>query len=92
MTVGSVHIVETLEFLLSLKRAGWAKPWKLDQFPFREDPVEAARSSIRMLTALLGVAERMDTSELAAARERQDALGAQKILYDVLFGEATKAR
>jgi hypothetical protein len=45
-----------------------------------------------MLTALLGVAERMDTSELAAARERQDALGAQKILYDVLFGEATKAR
>src|SRR5579863_1338021 len=39
MTVGSVHIVETLEFLLSLKRAGWDKPWKLDQFPFREDPV-----------------------------------------------------
>jgi xylose isomerase len=92
LTVGSVHIVETLEFLLSLRRAGWDKPWKLDQFPFREDPAEAARSSIRMLTALLGVAERMDTPELTAARERQDALGAQRIFYDILFGEVAKAR
>jgi xylose isomerase len=92
MTVGSVHIVETLEFLLSLKRVGWDKPWKLDQFPFREDPVEAARSSIRMLTALLGVAERIDNAELAAARERQDALAAHKLLYEILFGELAKAR
>lgn len=92
MTVGSVHLVETLEFLLSLKRAGWDKPWKLDQFPFREDPVEAARASVRMLSALLEITDRIDDGELAAARERQDALGAQALAFDVLFGsvKATK--
>jgi xylose isomerase len=87
LAVGSVHLIETLEFLLTLKRAGWDKPWKLDQFPFREDPVEAARASIRMLHGLLRLLDRLDLDELAAARERQDALGAQRLVHDVLLGE-----
>ncbi|HTV12512.1 MAG TPA: TIM barrel protein [Acidimicrobiales bacterium] len=91
LTVGSVHLVETLEFLLSLKRAGWDKPWKLDQFPFREDPAEAARASIRTLSALLRVADKMDGEELALLRERQDALGAQRLVFDVLFSGVAKA-
>jgi xylose isomerase len=92
MTVGSVHVVETLEFLLSLKRASWDKPWKLDQFPFREDPVEAARASIRMLSTLLDAADRIDDERLADARERQDALAAQALAFDVLFGRRTVAK
>jgi xylose isomerase len=92
MTVGSVHVLETLEFLLGLKRAGWDKPWKLDQFPFREDPAEAARASIRMLSALLALADRIDPAQLEATREHQDALGAQKLAYDILFGEVEKHR
>jgi xylose isomerase len=92
MTVGSVHIVETLEFLVGLKRASWSKPWKLDQFPFREDPVEAARSSIRMLGGLLDIVDRIDSATLAAARERQDALGAQALVFDLLFGHVRESR
>jgi xylose isomerase len=92
LTVGSVHLLETLEFLLSLKRAGWDKPWKLDQFPFREDPAEAARASIRMLSALLCLAESIDADELAAARERQDALGAQRLAFDLLFSGVARKR
>ncbi|NUR76233.1 MAG: TIM barrel protein [Thermoleophilia bacterium] len=91
LAVGSVHLLETLEFLLTLKRAGWDKPWKLDQFPFREDPVEAARASIRMLRALLRLLDRLDLDELDAARERQDALGAQRLAYDLLLGEFAAA-
>ena len=87
MTVGSVHIVETLEFLFSLNRAGWAKPWKLDQFPFREDPVAAARASIAMLSRLLDLADTIEPKELADVQEKQDALGAQALLFDVLFGQ-----
>jgi xylose isomerase len=92
MTVGSVHVVETLEFLLSLKRAGWDKPWKLDQFPFREDPVQAARASIQMLSALLDLADRIDDERLAAARERQDALAAQALVFEELFGAVKMPR
>jgi xylose isomerase len=87
LAVGSVHLLETLEFLLTLRRAGWDKPWKLDQFPFREDPVEAARASIRMLRALLRLIDRLDADALDAARERQDALGAQRLVHDLLLGQ-----
>ena len=47
MAVGSVHLIETLEFFLEVRKIGWDEPILLDQFPFREDPVEAARSSIQ---------------------------------------------
>jgi xylose isomerase len=92
MTVGSVHFMETIEFLLTLKRAGWDKAWKLDQFPFREDPVDAARASIRMLRSMLRMLERIDREELDAARERQDALAAQSLMHGILFAEQADAR
>jgi xylose isomerase len=92
MTIGSVHFMETIEFLLTLKRAGWEKAWKLDQFPFREDPVAAARASIRMLQSMLRLLERVDREQLDAARERQDALAAQSLMHDILFAEPTDPR
>lgn len=92
LTVGSVHLLETIEFLLVLRRAGWDQAWKLDQFPFREDPVEAARASIRMLRALHRLLDRVDAEELAAAQERQDALAAQRLLHELLLGEPAEAR
>ena len=92
MAVGSVHLTETLEFLHTLRRAGWEKAWKLDQFPFREDPVEAARASIRMLRALHRLLDRIDDEDFAAARERQDALAAQRLVQELLLGEPTEAR
>jgi xylose isomerase len=91
MTVASVHIVETIEFMHTLRRAGWDRAWKLDQFPFREDPVEAARASIRMLKALHRLLDRIDGDKLEAARERQDALAAQRLVHDVLLGEPAES-
>src|SRR5204863_21874 len=37
MAVGSVHLIETLEFFLAVRKIGWDQPILLDQFPFRED-------------------------------------------------------
>jgi xylose isomerase len=84
LTVGSVHFAETLEFLLLLRRRGWNKAWKLDQFPFREDPIEAAGASIRMLQTMLDLLDQADLDSLAAAQERQDAVAAQGLIHDVL--------
>ena len=52
LTVGSVHLMETLEFLLALRKIGWEQVILLDRFPFREDPVAAARESIRTIRQL----------------------------------------
>jgi xylose isomerase len=86
MAVGSVHLVETLEFLHALRQIDWQGPVLLDQFPFREDAVEAARSSIRTIRALNGVLDRLDPSTLRAVQDRHDALAAQRLVLDLLLG------
>ncbi|MEY4761530.1 MAG: hypothetical protein RLZZ200_1386 [Pseudomonadota bacterium] len=86
MTVGSIHLIETTEFLLALRNIGWSGPILLDQFPFREDPVEAARRSIAMLKLLDSRLDRIDLGALRAAQSRQDSLAAQDIIHRVLLG------
>jgi L-rhamnose isomerase len=87
MTVGSVHLIETLEFFQEVRRIGWDQPILLDQFPFREDPVQAARESIRTMRQIDAALDRLDAGALAEAQERQDALAAQRIVMDLLLGE-----
>lgn len=87
MVVGTVHPVELFEFFYTLRSNGWEGVWQLDQFPFREDTVEAARLSIRFLKAIFRALETLDIEALRAAQARQDAIGAQRIVQDALFGD-----
>ena len=86
MAVGSVHLIETLEFMLALRTIGWDEVILLDQFPFREDPVDAARESIRTVRQLDAVLDRLDLDALRKVQQRQDALGAQRLVLDLLIG------
>lgn len=85
MVVGTVHPVELFEFFYTLRKNGWEGVWQLDQFPFREDTVEAARLSIRFLKAMFRALESLDIEALRAAQAREDALGAQRVVQDALF-------
>ena len=91
MPVGIVHLIETLEFFLALRQIGWSGPILLDQFPFREDPVEAARASINTMRAIDAALDRLDLDALADAQDRQDALAAQRLVTELLLGEAPVA-
>jgi xylose isomerase len=86
MAVGSVHLIETLEFLLALRKIGWDQVILLDQFPFREDPVTAARESIRTVRQLNALLDRIDLNALEAAQAGQDALAAQRLILDLFIG------
>ena len=86
MVVGTVHPVELFEFFYTLRSNGWEGVWQLDQFPFREDTVEAARLSIRFLKRVFRALESLDIEALRAAQAREDALGAQRVVQDALFG------
>jgi xylose isomerase len=86
LAVGSVHLIETFDFLLALRRIGWSQPILLDQFPFREDPIAAARRSIAMLQLLNARVDRIDVAQLRAAQSRQDSLEAQHLLHQALLG------
>jgi sugar phosphate isomerase/epimerase len=85
MVVGTVHPVELFEFFYTLRKNGWEGVWQLDQFPFREDTVEAARLSIRFLKAMFRALESLDIEALRDAQGREDALGAQRVVQDALF-------
>jgi xylose isomerase len=85
MVVGSVHLTETFEFFYALREAGWDGVWQLDQFPFREDSVEAARAGIRVMKAIHRALGLVDREALAAAQRAQDALAAQRIVQRALL-------
>ena len=85
LVVGTVHPVEIFEFFYTLKINGWEGIWQLDQFPFREDTVEAAKLSIRFLKAVHRALDVLDIEALRAAQQRQDAMGAQRLVQDALF-------
>jgi len=86
MAVGSVHLIETLEFLLALRTIGWKEVLLLDQFPFREDPVVAARESIRTVRQLNALLDRIDLDALRDVQRKHDALGAQRLVLDLFLG------
>jgi xylose isomerase len=86
MTVGSVHLIETVEFLLALRNVKWTGPILLDQFPFREDPIAAAQRSIAMLRLLDSRLDQIDLAALRDAQARQDSLAAQDLIHKVLLG------
>ena len=85
MVVGTVHPVEVFEFFYTLKINNWQGVWQLDQFPFREDTVEAAKLSVRFLKAIHRALDELDIDALRAAQANQDAMGAQKLVQDALF-------
>lgn len=86
LAVGSIHLIETLEFFLEVRKIGWDDPIFLDQFPFREDPVDAARTSINTIRAIDAALDRIDLDALRDAQSRQDALAAQRVLTELLLG------
>ena len=85
MVVGSVHLVETFEFFHTLRRNGWEGVWQLDQFPFREDSVTAAKQAIRFLKALHYALDTLDEEALSAAQASHDALAAQRLTQRALL-------
>jgi xylose isomerase len=91
LTVGGVHLIETLEFFLAVRDIGWKESIVLDQFPYREDPVEAGRASIQAIRAIDRALDRLDRDALREAQERQDPLAAQRLVRDLLFGQVPVA-
>jgi xylose isomerase len=85
LAFGSVHLLEALEFMLAVRRINWKGPILLDQFPFREDPVAAARRSIEMIQLIDEKVDRLDLNHLRELQTRQDALQAQKLALDALL-------
>jgi xylose isomerase len=87
LVAGTVHPIELFEFFYTLRKNNWEGVWQLDQFPFREDSVAAARAAIDFLKAVDRGLERLDTDALQKAQEQHDALTALRIAQHALFSD-----
>jgi xylose isomerase len=85
MIAGSVHPIELFEFFYTLRKNKWEGVWQLDQFPFREDCVGAAKSAIGFLKHIEGALDRLDFDAMRAAQARQDAVAALDLARAALF-------
>ena len=86
MMVGSVHPWHTLELLSELRRGGYAGTIYFDTFPERIDPALETASNIRAVQRLERLLDNMPEAELAAIRERQDAVAATRFVQDLALG------
>jgi xylose isomerase len=86
MVAGTVHPIELFEFFWTLRKNNWEGVWQLDQFPFREDSVQAAKDAIAFLKRVHRSLDRLDVAALTAAQERHDALAALRIAQQALYG------
>jgi xylose isomerase len=86
LVAGTVHPIELFEFFYTLRKNKWEGVWQLDQFPFREDCVEAANMAIDFLKHIDTALDRLDWEAMRAAQVRQDAMAAQRLARQALFG------
>ena len=86
MVAGTVHPIELFEFFWTLRKNNWEGVWQLDQFPFREDSVQAAKDAIAFLKRIDRALDRLDVAALTEAQERHDAFAALRVAQQALYG------
>lgn len=86
MIAGTVHPIELMEFFHVLRRNKWEGVWQLDQFPFRDDSVGAANLAIDFLKKVDAALDRLDEEALAEAQSCHDAVAANRLVQQALFG------
>ncbi|MCY3878543.1 MAG: TIM barrel protein [Rhodobacteraceae bacterium] len=89
LMVGTVHPILTLELFVELTRSGYEGVIYFDTFPDHSglDPVEEARTNIRLTERLRRIAEGLVHDEkLADAMARQDAAASQRLIAAALYG------
>ncbi|MFC4776617.1 sugar phosphate isomerase/epimerase family protein [Paenibacillus sp. GCM10023252] len=64
MIVGSVHTVETLEFFYWLRKTGYQGWLSIDQYPYREDSLEAVRQGVLAMDSFNRLLDRVPEAEL----------------------------
>jgi sugar phosphate isomerase/epimerase len=90
LMVGAVHTVQTIELLRQIKRDGYAGALYFDTFPDITglDPVKECETNIRTVRRMIAIVDRLDQDNgLSEAIHRQDAVGAQAILQQIMLGD-----
>ncbi|HCM1952740.1 TPA: TIM barrel protein [Salmonella enterica subsp. salamae serovar 9,46:z4,z24:z39:z42] len=84
LMLGSVHLLQTLEYIYYAKRVNFNGLIYFDTFPSREDPVAECALNIRMYKALSNFIDQLSIPEIDAMIKSQDALKVQGMLLSMI--------
>lgn len=73
MIAGSAHIYEYIELFFWLKELDYQGWYSFDLYPSRENPGETIATSIESLERFIGIANRLEKSEILKLLEREEA-------------------
>ncbi len=89
LMVGAVHTLQTIELLRQIRRDGYDGAIYFDTFPDLTglDPVRECEVNIATVRRMMTVVDRLEAdNRLSGAVSRQDAVAAQAIVQDLMFG------
>ncbi len=86
LIVGSVQLLELLEFVYWLRRTGYRGWYTMDQFPYREDGRDAVAESAAWLDAVEAIVDKADPAEIAQVLSRKDAIASTRLARRLLLG------
>lgn len=88
LMLGSVHLMQTLEYIYYAKKVKFDGLVYFDTFPSREDPVKECAQNIRMYKTLAGFIDQLTIEEIESIIRSQDALKVQNMLLSLISGRA----
>jgi len=80
MMAGSIHPFELIEFMYWLERVNYNGPLVLDMFPYRENPLNAAKESIEFVKQIRNLIGQLDEKEIESILKDQDATASMRML------------
>ncbi len=84
LMVGSVHLLETLEFLYYAKKYGYQQAIYFDTFPLREEPAQECRQNIRTVERLFAALDEIGMEKVGGLVHSQDGMSAMEILHSLM--------
>jgi xylose isomerase len=85
MIVGSVHTIETLEFFYWLKRTNYNGWLSIDQYPYREDGLEAVNEGVNAMESFVQLTDRLNNEEVESLLKSGSAVQATAFLRKLLL-------
>lgn len=84
LMLGSVHLMQTLEYIYYAKRVKFDGLIYFDTFPSREDPVKECAQNILMYKSLAGFIDNVGIEEIEKLIRSQDAIKVQSMLLQMI--------
>ncbi|MGJ9385988.1 sugar phosphate isomerase/epimerase family protein [Salipaludibacillus sp. CF4.18] len=92
MMFGSVHFMQTLEFVYYLKKYDYKGLIYFDTFPIREDPIKECEMNIQMFKKLYQLVDGLGLDKIDQIVKDKDAVKSQELLLGILDKAVSKTK